>query len=198
MNYKHLAATFLIFIGGWIWGTASTRYPVIGEKVAVKDKALFETIDSLIYSTDPTMTIKTKYRDRARNKNFEMLHISTRDLDESQLKTDNNEFWLSAYAIYPDDDVLGHYFFNSSHYKFLSYDYDDRLFKAKLGIKQQLGWNYMKLFLNGIGPLWYFKIVDGRIAEAYYTYDQLDEFTGVVYDLLNKRIVSEGFGESGY
>lgn len=181
-----------------ICASAIEPYSSIMEKVAVRDKALFETIDSIIHSTDITMTVKPEYRDMIKSKRYDILDMDRVSIDSWNPPSDNTEYWFCVSGRCQDeDDIVGHYYFNTSHYRFTAFDYDDVLFKGKLGIKQQFGLNYMRFYYHG-SPLWVFKIENDRIAEAYYTYNELDAFTGVVYDLLNKRIVCEGFGESGY
>ncbi len=169
--------------------------PVIAEKVEVRDKALFEAIDSLIQTTDHKMTIKPEYRDKVRD-SFNTLTLSRDDskYQESTENTADDEFWLFVYAGESSNhDHIGDYYFTTPHYRFVSYHYDAKLFKKKLGTKKCIGYNY--LWFDDIGPSWYFKIKDSRILEAYYHYDELDDFKGVVYDILNKKIVSEGYGE---
>ncbi len=198
MNRYHLAALLFFITEVCIYVSAVEPYPAILEKVAVRDKALFERIDSIIYNTDITMTVKPKYRERIKSKRYDILDINRVSIDSWDPPCNNTEYWLCIGGICQDeDDVVGNYYFNTSHYNFTAFDFDDILFKTKLGIKQQFDMIYMRFYSHG-SPLWFFKIVDDRIAEAYYTYDELDAFTGVVYDILNKRIVSEGFGESGY
>ena len=164
--------------------------PVIAEKVEVRDKALFEAIDSLIQITDLKMTVKPEYRDKVRD-TLESILIFRPDSTLSRLlgitkNSADDEFVLLAFAN-EDSEITGYYFFTTPHYRFVSMNYDATLYEKKLGTKECIGYETLS-FSNG-GLSWIFKIKDGRVLEAYYHYGEMLDPNEAVYDILNKKLV---------
>lgn len=166
-------------------------YPTRLIGVEISCPELFAQIDSIISNTDLITTVKPEWTSLIRPLKY--IDISEPRIVSSNGKSWNEAvFWLELYAIEEDDYLYDFYYFKSGAHIYTSYDWIPIFYVKKTKKIMNLGRKCFSPIFSDHNPSWLFKIEYGKITQAIYHVEELDDFQEPGYDLLNHMIISEG------
>lgn len=165
---------------------------LIGVEISCPE--LFAQIDSIISNTDLTITVKPERTSLIRPLKY--INIYESRIVSGEGKPWNEEvFWLKLSADDEDDYLFDNYYFKVDSHIYTSHDWIPLFFVKKTKKNLNLGMKYFTLLFSDHNPSWLFKVEYGKITQAIYHVEELDDFQEPGYDLLNHMIISEGIME---
>ena len=169
-------------------------YPTRLIEVEISCLELFDQIDSIISNTDLTITVKPERHSLIRP----LKYINFREpriISGVGKSWNETVFWFSLYAREEDDYLFDYYYFRSGKYIYTSPEWIPLFYVKKTKKTLNLGRRPVSLIFSDHNPSWLFKIEYGKITQAIYHVEELDDFQEPGYDLLNHMIISEGIME---
>lgn len=170
------------------------KYPTRLIGVEISCLELFDQIDSIISNTDLTITVKPERHSLIRP----LKYINFREpriISGVGKSWNETVFWFSLYAREEDDYLFDYYYFRSGKYIYTSPEWIPLFYVKKTKKTLNLGRRPVSLIFSDHNPSWLFKIEYGKITQAIYHVEELDDFQEPGYDLLNHMIISEGIME---